>query len=1105
MSLSSFAMKYRPVVITASLLLMFAGVQAFFTMPRREDPEYTVRTCLITTVWPGAPAEKVEELITDKIEKAVDSIDEVDYVKSTTTVGQSTIYVYGEDSVKPDAIDNLWDKVRARVAQVAMPEPGLVPVVNDEFGDTCILLMTVYQTPLPGETTIREENRYSLRKLDIISEKIRDAVKLLPGVAKADQYGVREEAVYVQTDLATWAQLSLTTDQLQQLASARNIVAPGGTIDTPGGRFSVKPGGELNAVRELDAITVDRIKGQAGYIPVKLKDIQATVIRDYEDPPSVIARYADAHTSVPCVVVGITMKDGANIVDVCDAAKSCVANMKDVDRILPPDIDVAFVSDQSKNVTAKINDFAINVIAAVALVVLVVYLMVGLRVAAVMAANIPLVILVSLALIPLLGVQLEQISIASMIIALGMLVDNAVQICDQTRRLQIEGESPYDAAVKGASQLSFPILIATLTTVAAFLPMIIALEGSKQEYVYSLPVTLSLTLGLSYVLAMTFCVILANRFIRPPKDPSVSDSPLIQAIQYVKKRFRRGEPVQEEGPSKLAGWLGGLYPNVAHACIKTKYLTVAISFGLLVGAILLPVGTQFFPRDLRDQFAIDIWLPESATIEQTDKAARRVEEILQKLSPATDDDGNAIQQIHGMRTMVGAGGARWYLGRNPEPPKPNFAEILVRTTNPWSTPDLARRVRDVAENGDAALGIEPIIGVRVIPRELEMGPAVDAPIGIRLSGSGFADMKTLRGFAGRLKGIVRKHPAAWDVYDTWGSPGFQLRVDVDEDRANVAGVTNLSMAKTLNAYFSGHYLTTFREGDHLVPVYLRLPPEERGTLDELKTAYVEGYQGKIPLDAIADIVLRWDPARIERRDLNRMIEVRARVEDGHLSNVVLSDLLSTPEMKQLEADLPSGYWIDLGGVKEETDKSAKQMSLSLSISLLLIILLLVIQYNGWAKPLIIMATVPLALIGALLGLFLTGNPLGFMPQLGLLALFGIVVNTAIIYIEFAEILLKQRAGQSDGAGPVAGLSRQAFYECLVEAGKVRLLPIAMTTLTTIGGLLPLALFGGPLWEGMSWLMIFGLALATVLTLVVVPCLYAIFVERFKMKPFPAEE
>ncbi|MFT7643295.1 MAG: multidrug efflux pump subunit AcrB [Pirellulaceae bacterium] len=1098
MNLAAFAIKYRPIVLTFSALLMLWGVYSYFTMPRREDPEYTVRTCAVTTVWPGAPAEKVEQLITDPIEEAIDSIDEVDIVYSTSSTGQSTVYVDAEESVSAEKIDNVWDKVRARMKRVKMPAAGIQPDVNDEYGDTFVLLLSVYQKPLPGHDKI--ERPYSLRELDIISKAIKDKLRLLPGVAKAEQYGVTEEAIYIEADMGTWSQLSLTIDRLGNLAESRNIVASGGTIDTTAGQFTVKPGGELNAVDELESIIVGATgKGEATR-PVYLKDLDVDIRRGYQDPPTYFCRFRDADTTAPSVVVAISMKSGANIVTICEAAKARVKELQEIEKIIPPDIGIGLVSDQSENVSGKINDVVSNVIGAILIVVVIVYLFVGMRTAIVMAANIPVVVLSAIALITIFGVQLEQISLASIIIALGLLVDNAVQVCDQSRVNQIAGMNPTEATVRGASMLASPMLMGTATTVAAFAPMLFGLVGSKQEYIYSLPVTLSVTLGISWVLAMTLCTILAAWIIRAPADPNAPSGPLALLMS----KLQRKSP----GKSDNGGIIDSVFRGVVRKAIDLKFVTVGISFALFGLCILLPlygfVGSEFFPKDLRDQFVVEVFLPETATISQTNKAAKRVEEIVQRLSPGTDSSGQPVEKLRAMRTMVGGGGARWYLSWGPESRKPNYAEILVRTTDPHFTPQLAIEVRRIAEQGDEALGLKPISGVRVVPQELYLGPSED-PVEIRIIGSGFANMDVLRYWADRVKDLVRNDKRTWDVNDSWGISGFQLRVDIDEDRANLAGVTNSQIAKTLNAYYSGQRLTTFREGDHLVPVYLRLKPEDRESLKGLENAFVEGHKGKVPLNSVATLNASWEPARIERRDLNRVIEVRSQVEPGVRGNDVVKEIMSSYAMKQIEAELPSGYRIEVGGALAESQEGASQLGACLGISLLTIVLLLVVQYNGWVKPTIILTTLPLALIGALPGLFLTGNPLGFMPQLGILSLFGIVLNTGIIFIEFADMLIADAARKSDGSGPIVGLTSDQFRNCLVDSCKQRLMPIFLTTATTIGGLLPLALAGGPLWEGMAWAMIFGLIVATMLTLLVIPALYAIFVEAFGVAPVEVAE
>lgn len=1137
MNLPKLAVRYRTIVFAVVGLLMLFGAYSFRTMPRREDPEYTVRTCAIVTAWPGVSAIDIEELVTAKLEKAVDSIDEVDVVRSSTTVGLSTIYVDAEEWVSADAIDNVWNKVRANVSKVKMPELGVVPIVQDDFGDTSILLFSIFQKPLPGQTEINPRNRYTPRELDVITQKIADEMRMIPGVAKCSRFGVQQEVISIETDMGTWSQLALTTNRLKQLVDSRNVLTAGGSLDTDVGRFTIKPSGEFDSVAELKSVIVDlsqdrdvgRSPGQTRTeaAPVYLDDLGLDIVREYEFPPKSICRYTDPQRSAPAITVAMTMKNGSSIIDVCDLAQQRVADMQLRDQIIPPDIQVEPISDQSVNVIDKISSVVVNVIEAVLIVILVVYLVVGFRSAAVMAANIPIVVMISIGVITLFDVQLEQISLASIIIALGLLVDNAVQVCDQCRTNQIAGMPPEEAAVSGANQVGLAMLGGTATTVAAFLPMLIGLIGTKREYIYSLPVTLSVTLILSWLLAMSFCTLLAARFIRAPRDPERPSAPLPWLFDRLQRAFRKKKTSAET--AQQGDLVATLFRALAGAAIRHKFLTLGVTLLLFVGAVKLPIGSEFFPKDLRDQFAVEVWLPESVSIEQTDVAARQVEQLLQKLSPLLDadgkpildEDGNAIERVRSMRTLVGGGGARWYMGRSPEAAKPNYAEILIRTTDPNYTAQLASDLGRVSLDSAAQkkLGLEPLTGMRVIPRELWLGPGVSSPIGFRITGTGFEDpgfasIEKMHEIADQLKDLLREQPGTWDTHDNWGASGYQLLVDVDPDKANLAGVSNSSVARTLNAYFSGHKLTTYREGSHELPVYLRLPTRDtqagKGprtvmlrnamSLDDLNTAFVEGRAGKVPLSSIATVEQRWEPTKVDRRALNRMIEVNCRVRGGVRANDVVDALWDSDQMRQLRSQLPGGFQIEIGGEKEQSIESSQQMGICLVMSILLIVLCLIFQYNGWSKPLLILATLPLALIGALPGLYLTGNPLGFMPQLGILALFGIVLNTGIIFMEFADQLILAAARKSDGSGPIVGLTREEFRKCLVDAGLARLLPIFLTTATTVGGLLPLALAGGPLWEGMAWCMIFGLLIATLLTLLVVPAMYAILVETLRIQP-----
>ncbi|KAA1262317.1 Multidrug export protein AcrF [Rubripirellula obstinata] len=1115
MNLAEIAMKYRTVVFTFVVMLTLWGVYTFSTMPRREDPAFTIRTCVVSTRWPGTPAVKVEELVTDKIEEELDSIEEVDYLKSETTTGQSVIYVNLEDNVRPDHVQQVWDKVRARIDKTPMPAENVRPIVNDEFGDTSIMLLGVYQVPLGGDDSVRDENRYSARELEVFADQVRDAIRVLPGVAKVDKYGVQDEAIYIETDLGTWSQLELTTSQLKQLVADRNIVSPGGSFDTPDGKFNVKPGGEFDAMSEIESVSVAGVKSGDSYNQVSLTDIGLTVRRDAVEPPEVISRFTEPRGTFPAVMVGMTMKSGENIVEICEAATRRIQRMIDVEQALPRDIAVRPVSKLSDNVTKKISDVIVNVIEAIIIVVIVVFLFVGLRTSLVMAANIPFVVLGSIAIIRMFGVELEQISLASIIIALGLLVDNAVQVCDQTRVNILAGMTPQKAAVEGAKSLAMPMLVGTLTTVAAFLPMLIALEGGGAEYVYSLPVTLSTTLLLSWLYAMTICVLLSAMIIRAPKDPERPSAPLPwlnfrlnQLASSVKQKWLKAS--SDRGPTAPQKNDGNLFLSVysytAKIALRFKWITVAASVLMLVGAMQLPVSTEFFPQDRRDQFYVEVTLPETATIEQTNQVVSQVEDTLKKLSPSTDGEGNPIERLRTMRSMIAQGGARWALGVSPPSPQSNTAEVLIRTTAGELTEGMIADFRQAVEAGNPELGIEAIAGARITTKRIQMGPPAN-PVEIRVSGEGFADIGELRRVAEEVKQMLRDDPDTWDVADSWGVDGFQLNIEVDEEKASLSGVTSANIANTLNAYFTGLQLTTFREGDHLVPVYFRLRSEDRNDLSEIDNAFVEGKNGKVPLSSIAKVVQTWQPGKIERRDQNRTIEVSSQVDDGASGNDVVQRIFNSDRMQKLKETMPVGFKVEIGGALEESQDSAAQMMTSFGISFLSIVLILVVQYNGWSKTLVILTTLPLAMIGAWFGLWLTSNPLGFMPQLGLLSLFGIVLNTGIIFMEFADILIAEKRDQLDRdgslTGPVVGLSRAEFRECLVTAGKQRMLPIFLTTATTIGGLLPLALTGGPLWVGMAWLMIFGLIVATLLTLYIVPALYAIIVETFGIHPIPA--
>ena len=767
MSIGKLSLHYRRVVITVVALLTIWGAITFSTMPRREDPQFTIRTCVVATSWPGAPAVKVEELITDKIESELDGLEEVEKIESTTINGQSTIYVELTEDVPVEGIQNVWDKVRARVRLVQMPDKDIRPIVNDDFGATAVMLLAVYQRPLEGQATVDPRVQYSPRELEIYADRIRDSARLLPGVADVVTYGVNDEAIFIETDLGNWSQIDLTTAQLRQLVEQRNIVSPGGSIDTESGKFNVKPGGEFDAVSEIESISIGSVNSGDVTTSVRLKDIGLSVNRAYEDPAVRVCRYSDPTGTYPAVMVGITMKRGGNIIDVCNACVEKYEKLVTVEQSLPRDLAITPVSLQADNVTAKVDDVISNVISAIIIVVIVVFLFVGARTSIVMAANIPIVVLAAIAIIRWFDVELEQISLASIIIALGLLVDNAVQVCDQTRTNIMSGMRPKDAAMEAAKTLMFPMLAGTLTTVAAFFPMLFALKGGSAEYVYSLPVTLSTTLLVSWLFAMTICVILAAAIIRAPKNPDAPaalvpwiGSALGTFVSRIKRRIHRTPTPAASGHTgdeRNGNLFLASYGVAAGIAIKFKWVVVLGTIGLLFLTLQLPVSSEFFPQDRRDQFYINVSLPETSTIRQTDEVVAQLESLIRKVSPSIDDNGNEIERLRAMRAMVGGGGSRWALGINPQAPAANVAEILVRTTDGNVTEQFISDIRQVAYQGDSELGIQPIAGARITPKALSLGPPAE-PVVIRVSGDGFADIPELRGIARDIKELVNDYP-----------------------------------------------------------------------------------------------------------------------------------------------------------------------------------------------------------------------------------------------------------------------------------------------------------------------------------------------------------
>jgi len=1044
-SLPSFALNSRTFVLFAASAALLFGALTFDSMSRREDPEIVIRTAKVETRWPGATARDVEELVTRLLEEEVYGIEEVKEIQSTSRAGQSILSVDLEDDITD--IDQVWDTMRAELATVqsSLPSGCGSPVVNSNFGDVSAVVLAVSQVPPPGRDRI--ERAYTHAELEDFAERLEDALLAVDSIGAVTCIGSQKEQIYLEVDAADWAELGVTRDALAQTLDRRNTIASAGRIQDGRQALDLRTSG---ALEDLGAVLEVFLDGDAERAPVMIGDLPAEFRRGFVEPQFYGVRFGTPdHQASAAIVLAITMKAGRNIVAMGEEIDAVVARVQSSQ--LPPDLAIQRVNDLPRQVDGLVSDFVDNLWQAVLIVLVVAGLLMGPRPSVVMAAAVPLSMVTALGFMPMFGVELEQFSIASLIIALGMIVDNAIVVSDNCVRLLNEGKSRRQAMIEGASNLAGPILVSTLTTVFAFLPLL-TLSGSSGEYMRSLPIVVSLTLVLSWLVAMTVTPVFCFWFLKVEKKKPVP------------------QPAKEVAPDAPAKKKDerAFYERLIETCLERKFIPIGLALVALYGAIsLVPaIGSQFFPAGVRDQIFVHVDLPEGVSFEATREIVEQVEEVIVETS--ADADGR--ERLKNYVSFVGTGGPRLMLTMSPEDGRLGYAFVLINTDQATDSQEWIPQLRG------ALAGIP---GARIDVRRFSLGPPLAQPVEYRLSGT---DPQILRDAAEEMIARMRAVSGLRDPQQNWMNSAYELRLDVDQEAASLAGLSNAQIASSLDVLLGGSTLTTVRDGEDRIPLVLRLRPEQRASAFDLDAVFVEGASGKIPLSAVAATTAQWSPAIIKRINQQRTITVGARVEDGYLATQLSAEI--QPQLQEIVDTLPPGYQLEERGEVYETAKSQSEFGGALGLSLLLILAVLTWQYNSLAKPLIVLMAVPLALIGALLGLYLSGWPLGFMPMLGIVSLAGVVINNSIILIDFIEEGVR-------GGMPL----RQA----ITRAGMARMKPIVLTTLTTIGGLLPLALFGGPMWAGMAYAMMMGLAVSTALTLLVTPTVYALFAERFGMR------
>ena len=1020
MNITRAAIEKNRITIMALIAIGLGGILVFQGLPRARDPGFVIRWAVVTTDFPGASPERVEQLITDPLEKSIQEIPELDYLTSVSKTGYSSISLMIKESYSD--MRPIWDDLRRKMAQAGarLPEGAIGPRVNDELDDVFGI-----QLALIGEG-------YSYAELRDVADDLRDEILHLSDVAKVDIFGAQEERIFVEYDDSRLAEMGVSPMYVMQVLRSRNIIIPGGEVRAGAERLVLEPTGNFLSVDDLRRTVVSLPGGQVIY----LEDL-ADVRRGYVDPPSMKMRFQGE----PCLGLALSMRDGGNLIALGAQVRELI---RELEETYPIGIEFREVYMLPDDVERSVSDFVTSLYQAVGIVLVVMLVTLGLRTGLLVATLIPMAMLMSIMLMPLIGERLHMVSLAALIIALGMLVDNAIVMSESIVSQISQGKQPIDAAVDSARELRIPLLTASLTTSAAFLPIYLA-ESMVGEYTRSLFTVTTTTLLCSWVLSLTMIPMLCARFVKvkPSQAGSTFETPF----------YRR-------------------YRGFLLALLRRRWRTlgvVVVVFAVAMAGFGLVPGIFFPPTD-ESLFVVDYELPLGTPIETTEAVIDEVDDFVAGELVVRADGGEGVTS---WTSFAGGGPPSWSLGGIARGGSPEYGFALYHTTSPKVLEALMARIEGFCNARFPDL--------QTSVRRLGNGPPVDIPVAVRVSGR---DVDVLFGLVEGIKQNLRAIPGTKNVEDDWGPRTKKLLVKVSEARARRAGVTNQDVATSLQAVLDGFQSTQYREADKVIPVTVRSVAADREDLGKLEglSIYSSITGQPVPLKQVADIEVAWESSRVLRYNRYKTVTVQCRKEE-HITaseiNAAFSDWLV-----EESRSWPKGYSYEMGGEAEESAEANQSLAEKLPIAFFVILLLLVGQFNSFRRPLIILSTIPLGLIGVVVGLLVGRSYFGFMTFLGVISLAGIVINNAIVLLD--RIRLEHEENGLD------------LRRAVIEASQRRLRPILLTTATTIGGLTPLLINGAGMWETMALAIMFGLLFSTVLTLGVVPVLYSLlFRANFK--------
>lgn len=976
-NLSEWALKHQSFVWYLMFVGLLMGIFSYFNLGREEDPSFTIKTMVIQTRWPGATQEETLLQVTDRIEKKLEELDSLDYTKSYTRPGESTVFVYLRDTTKADDIPQIWYQVRKKIQDIRgdFPEGLQGPGFNDEFGD---VFGSIYAFTADG---------LSLRQLRDYVERVRAEVREVPNIGKIEMVGIQDEVLYLNFSTRKLAALGIDQRQVMQALQTQNSVTPAGVIEAGPERISVRTSGQFASEKDLENVNL-RINNRF----YRLADV-AQVERGYADPPAPMFRY----NGKTALGLAIGMQKGGNIQEFGKALKQ---TMQRITNELPVGVDVHTVSNQATVVEKAVGGFTSALFEAVIIVLAVSFVSLGVRAGLVVACSIPLVLAMVFVFMEYSGITMQRISLGALIIALGLLVDDAMITVEvMVTRLEM-GESKQDAATFAYTSTAFPMLTGTLVTVAGFVP--IGLNASSAgEYTFTLFAVIAVALLVSWVVAVFFAPVLGVHILNARKVKSHDDKP-----GKVTRAFEQG-----------------LLWSMRH-----RWLTIigtVVLFALAVFCMRF-VQNQFFPASDRPEILVDLNLPQNASIQETRKVVDQLEATLK------DDES-----IDHWSTYIGQGAVRFYLPLDQQLQNPYYAQLVIVSKGLEERGELIARLQKRLR--------EDFVGIGSNVQSLEMGPPVGRPIQYRVSGK---DIDQVRKHAIELATLLDKNPNIGEMIYDWNEPGKVLRIDIAQDKARQLGLSSEDVANVMNSIVTGVPVTQVNDDIYLIDVVARAVDSERGSPDTLQNLQILTPNGtSIPLLAFATVRYEQEQPLVWRRDRKPTITLKASVN----GDIQPTDLVAQlkPDIDKFASQLPTGYEIATGGTVEESGKAQGPIAKVIPLMLFLMATFLMIQLHSVKKLFLVISVAPLGLIGVVLALVPTGTPMGFVAILGILALAGIIIRNSVILVTQIDEF------EAQGYSP---------WDAVVEATNHRRRPILLTAAAASLGMIPIAreVFWGPM-------------------------------------------